>query len=373
LFSKTTHRIAILALFGLAFIAQGCSSDAPTEVSLDDLTAQFKIQMGANTGDGGAAAGSAGYRVPGLWEQEPSESQFTVLGPNVNVFNWPIIQDTPINAHWGGSIGETMYLSWPASAFPTRTWPDLDVAGGVRFGNTWVVYPAGGNPNNWVAQHTEWVRRPGEQTGTTFPFEEKLEAREPCLDCPIGQFVAGPSRHVTDQPEYRRRTAIKWFRYRDLSPWVWAESGGGDDDDSGGNDRSGESTPELQQVHVFIQQFTVQTDNGTVITFANVNRDIDLMTLRGQTIDVVDSEVPRGTFSDIVFNIDTSQSYVVVDGEQRMLNFATGTVVVEGPIIVGEAPITTVRLEFDIEDSVTENSDGTWTMAPVVVITVTTG
>jgi hypothetical protein len=367
LFSKTTHRIAILALLGLAFVAQGCADDTPTEVSLDDLTAQFKIQMGANTGDGGAAAASAGYRAPSAFEQEPSESQFTVLGPNLNVFSWPIIQDTPINAHWGSSIGETMYLSWPASAFPTNIWPDLDVAGGVRYGNTWVVYPAGGNPNNWVAQHTEWVRRPGEQSGTTFPFEEKLEAREPCLDCPIGQFVAGPSRHVTNQPEFRRRTAIKWFRYRDLSPWVWSEGGGGDD--RAGDD---ETAPELQEVHVFIQKFTVKTENGTVITFNDVNRDIDLMTLRGQTIDVVDSEVPRGTFTDIEFNIDTTQSYVVVDGEQRTLNFATGTVVVEGPIIVGEAPITTVRLEFHIEDSVSENSNGTWTMAPVVVIAVTT-
>jgi hypothetical protein len=116
----------------------------------------------------------------------------------------------------------------------------------------------------------------------------------------------------------------------------------------------------------------VESTDGAVITFADINRDIDLMTLRGQTIEVVDAEVPRGTFNDIQFNIDTTQSYVVVDGERRTLRFASGTVVVQGPIVVGGAPITTVRLEFDIDQALTENSDGTWTMAPVVVISVTT-
>jgi hypothetical protein len=32
-----------------------------------------------------------------------------------------------------------------------------------------------------------------------------------------------------------------------------------------------------------------------------------------------------------------------------------------------------VRLEFHIEESLTENGDGSWTMEPVVVIGVTTG
>lgn len=363
---RTSSRLFLSSLLVLAVLAQGCTEDTPTEVTLEDLTAQLKIQMGANPGEGGSAS-SAGVRASNVFEQEPSESQFTVLGPNLNVFRWPIIQDTRIVARWhDGEIGEQMILGWPAADFPTNIWPDLDVAGGTRFGNTWVVYPAGGNPNNWIAQHTEWVRRPHEQGGTTFPFHEKLLANEPCLECPIGQFVAGPSRHVTDQPEYRRRTAIKWFRYRDLSPWVWEEGGGGGEPEP-------EPEPELQEVHVFVQKFTVEAEDGTVLTFDGVNRDVDLMTLRGQAIDVVDTQIPRGTFNDIVFTIDTTQSFVVVDGEQRMLHFDTGTVTVEGPIIVGEQPIYTVRLTFDVEASLSENNNGSWTMAPVVVIEVTSG
>jgi hypothetical protein len=361
-----------VALITLALFAQGCSEDTPAEVSLDDLTAAFKIQMGANAGDGGAASAAAAFPAPNAFEQEPSESQMRVLGPNVNVLNWPIIQDTDIRAQWvGGDIGDEIRTFWSPSAFPSNVWPELDVAGGERFGNMWVVYPSGNNDSVYWAQHLEWLRRAaGEDSGTTVPFDEKLEASRPCLNCPIGLFVAGPSRHVTDQPEYRRRTAIKWFRYRDLSAWVWQDGGGG-----GGSDPEPEPEPEpeLQEVHVYVQKFVVQTDNGTVIQFDGVNRDIDLMTLRGQVLDVVDSEVPRGTFNDVEFFIDTTQSYVVVDGEQALLNFATGTVTVEGPIIVGDAPITTVRLVFNVEESLTMNSDGSWTMAPAVVIEVTTG
>ena len=129
----------------------------------------------------------------------------------------------------------------------------------------------------------------------------------------------------------------------------------------------------LQEVHVFIQSFRVATSAGTVITFDGIDRDVDLMTLRGQEIDLVDAEVPRGTFNDIQFDIDPTRSYVVSDGEQRTLSFATDTVSVVGPIVVGDAPLTTVRLEFDVDQSLTENADGTWTMAPVVVISITTG
>lgn len=362
-----SSRLFILSLFVLALAAQGCTNDSPTEVSLADLTAQMKIQVGANEGDGGFAS-SAGLRAANIFEQEPSESQFKVFGPVLNVFRWPIIQDTPISAFWqGGDIGEQMIMGWPAGDFPTSIWPDLDVAGGTRFGNTWVVYPAGGRQNDWIAQHTEWIRRPHEQGGTTFPFEEKLLADHPCLECPIGMFIAGPSRHVTDQPEYRRRTAIKWFRYRDLSPWVWEQGGGGGAEEPA---PAPEPEPVIEEVHVFVQKFTTVTDDGTVITFDNIDRDIDLMTLRGQAIDIVDSEVPRGTFNNLEFNIDTTQSYVVVDGEQRLLNFETGTVTVAGPIIVGEQPIYTVRLTFDVEASLSENTDGTYTMAPVVVVEV---
>lgn len=366
---RKKHHVALVVVSAL--FAPACSSSpSEPEITLTDGTALFRIQMAANPGGGGAAvAGSAAVRGSHAFDVEPSESQFTVLGPNLNVFTWPIIQDTPISARWGGSIGETMNLSWPAGDFPTSIWPDLDVAGGVRYGNTWVAYPAGGDPNHWVAQHTEWVRRPGEAGGTTFPFEEKLEAHEPCLECPIGQFVAGPSRHVSNEPAFRRRTAIKWFRYRDLSPWVWQQGDGG----GGGTEPEPEPEAELQEVHVFIQKFSFAADNGTVVSFDGINRDIDLMTLRDQAIDVVDSEIPRGTFTDVTFNIDTTQSYVVVDGEQRTLNFATGTVVVEDAIVVGEAALTTVRLEFHIEDSLSENSDGSWTMAPVVAIGVSTG
>ncbi len=363
---KSTHspgRFFVLALLSLLLVAHGCSSD-PTEaeITLEDLLAKFQVEMTSTAGGGNMGTSTTdAVRATSVFESPPLESQFKVLGPNLNVFNWPIIQDVPITARWQGSKGETMVLSWP-DVFDRAVWPDLDVAGGTRYGNTWVVYPAGGNPNDWIAQHTEWIRRPGENSGTVFPFRAKLEANEPCDNCPIGQFIAGPSRHVTDQPEYRRRTVIKWFRYRDMSPWVWQTGGPGPT-----------SNPVLEEVHVFITGFRAELESGTLLEFEDEIGDVDLMTLRGQTLKVVDADVPRGTFKDVRFDIDAARSFVVVGGEQKTLHFADRTVIVQGPIVVEDAPITTVTLDFDIDASLTENGDGTWTLAPVLVVTVTTG
>ncbi len=365
---KQSSRFLVLALVALSLVVQGCSAD-PTEpeLSLEDLLAQFQIEMAAkdNGGNFVSAFGTNAVRSTAVFESPPTENQFKVLGPNLNVFNWPIILDVPITARWQGSTGETMILSWP-DIFDRSIWPDLDVAGGTRYGNTWVVYPAGGNPNDWVAQHTEWIRRPGENGGTTFPFRVKLEANQPCGNCPIGQFIAGPSRHVTDQPEYRRRTVIKWFRYSDMSPWVWQSGGPG----PGPGPTNG---PVLEEVHVYVTGFRTELQGGTVIEFDEEIGDVDLMTLRGTTRKVVDADVPRGTFNDIKFDIDSSRSFVVVDGKQKQLHFQERTVTVVGPIIVGDQPITTVTVEFDLDASLSENSDGTWTLAPVLVVRVTTG
>jgi len=358
--SQVKTRSLTVAIVSLAFAAQGCTTPTEPEITIENLLGQMRIQMTSVQDSGAAAFGAAAVPSTSVFESEPSESQFNVVGPNLNVFAWPIIEDRPIGAHWEG---DEIRLSWPA--VDHATWPDFDVAGGVRYGNSWIVYPSGGNPNNWLAQHTEWLRRPGEATGTVFPIYEKLEGDPPCDNCPVGQFIAGPSRHVTDQPEYRRRTVIKWFRWGNMSPWTWAES----------NDEpepAPEPEPQLEEIHLFIEGFRTELSDGTLINFPIEVGDVELMALRGQTKQVIDSEVPRGTFNHVTFTIDTTRSYVVVGGEQRTLNFATGTVRVDGPVIVGETPITTVTLQFDPEASVSENSDGTWTMAPVVALTVTT-
>jgi hypothetical protein len=356
--SHVETRTLTVAIVSLAFVAQGCTTPTEPEITIEDLLGQMKIQMTSVQDSSAAAFGAAAVPGASVFESEPSESQFNVVGPNLNVFAWPIIQDLPITARWEG---EEIRLSWPAIG--PGTWPDLDVAGGVRYGNSWIVYPSGGNPNNWLAQHTEWLRRPGEATGTVFPIYEKLEGNPPCDNCPVGQFIAGPSRHVSNQPEYRRRTVIKWFRWGDMSPWTWADSN---------NEPEPEPEPELEEIHLFIEGLRTELSDGTLINFPIEVGDVELMALRGQAKQVIDSEVPRGTFNHITFTIDTTRSYVVVGGEQRTLNFATGTVRVDGPIIVDETPVTTVTLQFDPEASVSENSDGTWTMAPVVALSVTT-
>lgn len=362
--------VAAIAVMALAFAA--CSSSTEPELTLEDLIAQLQIQLGAtNTGGGSASSAFAGAprtnNQDPRFQTPPTENMFQVRGPNTNVFgpNWPIIDDIPITAEWASD--EDLRMFWPY--INEEQWPDLEVAGGVRFGNTWIVFPEGGNPNSWVAQHTEWIRSPHERTGTIYPLIPKLLGPEPCADCPVGQFIAGPSRHVPDIPLYQRRTVIKWFRWGDMSPWVWPDDGGG----GGGGDGEGENEPVLTEAHVYILGLSAELEGGTQVDFPLEVGDVDLMTLDGQVKEVVDSEVPRGTFNNVKFVVDEARSFVVVDGEQLPLLIGERTVTVVGPFVVGDEPITTITLQFDVMESLTDNGDGTWTLNPVITVIVTTG
>jgi len=359
--------VAAVAVMALSF--SGCSSSTEPTLTLDDLIAQLQIQLAATgTGGSGAVAGTAAERGATAGQDPrfttpPTDSQIRVLGPNTNIFTplWPIIEDIPILGRWDD---EWMTLWWPY--IDDGRWPDLEVAGGVRFGNTWVVYPAGGDPNNWVAQHSEWIRSPHERTGTTFPLIEKMLADHPCSDCPLGQLIAGPSRHTPDEPQYRRRTVIQWFRWGDMSPWVW-------DDEATPPGPGPTETPVLTEVHVYITGLSTVLAGGTQIDFPSEVGDVDLMTLDGQVRKVVDSEVPRGTFEHIRFTTDPSRDYVIYGGERKALVRAEPNITVVGPFTVGDGPITMVTLEFDVMASVSENADGSWTLTPQVTIIVTTG
>ncbi len=347
--------IAVLAMF-----VQGCQ-ETPTEpVTLDELFSHLNIVMASTTGN--SSASHFANVQDSRFQTEPLPNQFNILGPVTNVLadNWPIIQELPITARWIGD-GE-INLGWPAVS--QTLWPDLEVAGGVRFGNTWFGFPAGGNPNDWIAQHSEWVRRPHEVAGTTFPLVVKLLADEPCSDCPVAHWLAGPSRHTPNDPQYRRKTPFVWFRYGDMSPWVWPNP----------NTPGPTGPPELNEIHLFITEAKVTLAGGNMLTFPDPIGDTELFALNGQPRQIADFPVPQGEFSSVSFVVDPTQSWVRAGGEVAVLNLNDSTIVVDGPWTVGGGNPTTVTLTIDIDASMTWNeADGSWTFVPIVVLTVTTG
>ena len=356
-----TSRFLILGIAVLAMLVQGCQ-ETPTEpITPEELFSHLNIAMGStNTGN----AAFDGNVIPPGFVTPPLDSQISVNGPNTNVFqpSWAIITDITITADENDAHMNNTY-----PPFPESIWPDLDVAGGTRFGNMWGVFPDGGDPNNWVAQHWEWLRRPVEINGTTYPFDEKFLASEPCQMCPFGFFVAGPSRHTPDDPLYQRRTTTTWFFYGDWAPFTWP-----------GGETPGPPAPtgppELTEVHIFITSLVATLVGGTTVTFPDQIGDVELFSINGQPRQIGDSAVPQGEFTDLSFVVDPAQSWVRADGQVADLNFGNATIIVQGPWTVGMGMFTTVTLTIDIEASMSyDEADGSWTFSPVILITVTTG
>lgn len=357
-----TTRVLMLGITVLAMSVQGCQ-ETPTEpvtVIIEELFSHLNIALASTTS---ASSTSQANVTPPGFISPPLDNQIEVLGPNTNIFqpSWPVILDLPITGRWSG---DEMVLSWP-DIFDRNVWPDLDVAGGTRYGNTWLIYFRNDNPNDPVAQHTEWIRRPGENTGTVFPLIEKLLAPEPCNMCPVAHLVAGPSRHTPDDPIYRRKTTRTWVLYGDQTPFTWPDAA---------PPGPPPGPPELTELHLFISGATVLLADGSTLTFEDQIGDIELFALNGNPHQIANSAVPQGEFTSVSFVVDPAQSWVRAGGQVAVLNFGDPTIAVQGPWTVGTGSFTTVTLTIDIDASMSWNeADGSWTFAPVIVLGVTTG
>ncbi len=356
--TKLATRLLMLGTAVLAMSVQGCQATPTEPVMIDGLLSHLNIALASTTAAGSASRANA---IPPGFVNPPLDSEIQTLGPNTNIFraSWPVIDDLRITGEW---IGDEIRLHWPA--INPAIWPTLDVAGGMRYGNEWFIYPDGGDPTHFVAQHGEWLREPGETTGTVYDLISKLLADPPCSNCPVGHLLAGPSRHVSDSAEFRRRSEVYWFRWGDMSPFTWPGSG----------TPVPTGPPALTELHLFITGATVVLAGGSTLTFDDPIGDVELFALNGMPHQIANSPVLQGEFASISFVVDPTQSWVRAGGEVATLNFGDPTIVVQGPWTVGSGNFTTVTLTIDIDASTTWNpADGSWTFAPVIMITVTTG
>lgn len=184
-------------------------------------------------------------------------------------------------------------------------------------------------------------------------------------DEPVAFFIAGPSRHTPDRAEYRHRSEPQWYEWGSLSPWVWEEEPEPPPEP--------DPEPELEEVHVWISGVSTEMEDGTRLSFNEDVGDVDLMTLDGTTIQMVDVQIPAGTYKYIAFRLDPAQSYVIEGGEQKPLSVPAEDVRVDGPFDVNPNAMTSVTLHFDTEASLTRGDDGSWSLDPVVQIQMTGG
>ena len=217
---------------------------------------------------------------------------------------------------------------------------------------------------------TEWLRdehnnfNRSERRGTYYPYEEKFVSGSHKNGTPVAFFIAGPWRLQKNNKNYQRRTKLQWYTWPGLEPFVWP--GGGKDDP----DPEPDPEPSIQEIHVYITGIRAQLSGGTVLDFNTEIGDVELLGLRDKPLDVVDSDVPTGTYDFVDFTIDPDRSFLVVDDEEVGLGIPLQNIRVNGPFSVGPDQTTVVTIAFDPDQSLTENPDGSYTLNLIVVLDV---
>lgn len=129
----------------------------------------------------------------------------------------------------------------------------------------------------------------------------------------------------------------------------------------------------VDQVHVWITGIATQPRGGPVLSFNKELGDVELLSLRGRTIEIVDAEVPAGVYEFVAFQIDARRSSIRESGMTKPLDIPDGEVRVVGPFEVKGGGRTTITLDFDAAQSLVQRPDGSWSMRPVVVVAAVTG
>ncbi|MCH7824025.1 MAG: DUF4382 domain-containing protein [Acidobacteria bacterium] len=355
--------IAVLAILSLGLQACAATPTEP-ELTLEDLRAQFKILL-TDTGSTGAASSQGMQWTTSSFGTEiqhiplPALDEIAVPAPGTpGIFNWPVVEDVDIQPQHSGSEIRLSYPTVSEALWPTLAAgpPEDDGSPALVFGVAWVIYRVQGG--GWLAETVEWLRAPEERGGTVIPLEHLTEGT-PAADDPVAFFLAGPSRHSPDLPEYQRRSVPRWFRWSDFAPWEGLAT------------PPPEPEPEVPtQAEVYITGFFTELSNGTVVSFNEELGGIDLLSLRNQTVEAVDAQILAGTYSYVAFSVDEARSFVVVNGEVLPLSVPTGEVRVEGPFVVAPDSATSVTLDFDAENSLVQTADGSWLLQPQVTAVV---
>jgi hypothetical protein len=284
----------------------------------------------------------------------PANEDVEAIAPGTaSVVTWPIIQDLDIQITCRNE--ESLCISYPR--LTEDLWPHWNEGpeGSGTIGLAWVVYFAHGR---WVAEGIDWLRSPERRQDAGLPLAH-LTQGGPRGDHPFGIFLAGPSRFKPDLPEFRYRSATKWWRWSDLAVIEV-------DGPAPAPEPEPEPEPELEEVWVYITGLWTQHSGGARVSFEREVGAVDLLALQGQTYRAVDGQVPVGTYNEVAVILDPSRSRVIEGGVEKPLSVPP-EVVVPGPFIVNLE--TSVTLTFVRDQALVKDAEGNWSLLPVVKLT----
>ena len=126
---------------------------------------------------------------------------------------------------------------------------------------------------------------------------------------------------------------------------------------------------EVTSVNVYVVGLTIQPVGGPVQRIANDIGLIDLLTLQGTTLELVNLGVPAGDYEFVMIELDQDLSNVVpiATGVPEPLQIASEEVKVLGGFNVPDGGDTVVVFDFDAGKSLKKEGNGDWLLTPVIL------
>jgi hypothetical protein len=127
---------------------------------------------------------------------------------------------------------------------------------------------------------------------------------------------------------------------------------------------------EVSSVNVYVTGLTIKPVDGPVQRIANDIGLIDLLTLQGTTLELVNLGVPAADYEFVMLELDQDQSNVVLleGGEVVPLQIASEEVKVLGGFHVPDGGEAIVVFDFDAGASLRHLGNGDWLLVPVILM-----
>lgn len=160
---------------------------------------------------------------PADWKEEEEEETMDFTKPpgyndirvahpgTKSVLTWPLVTQTVPNVVRVDADKQIFHAEWPRLS--EVEFPYVLRNGDPEYiGVIWMVLPNYAT-KSWEAAPTEQLHQERERNRTFWTYEHILDDGQyiPRKGDVFGLFIAGPSRHEEDKPEYRRRTPISWW------------------------------------------------------------------------------------------------------------------------------------------------------------------
>jgi len=146
----------------------------------------------------------------------PPDEGVRIVHPGTKtVLTWPIVTSKLPNVVRVDKGKRRFMAFWPRLS--ENEFPYVTRNGDPEYmGVLWMVLP-NYKDDVWIAAPTEQLHQERERQETFWMYEHILDDGQyvPRDGDVFGLFIAGPSRHEADRPEYRRRTGISWWVMKD--------------------------------------------------------------------------------------------------------------------------------------------------------------